>query len=404
MSGIGGFFTSLKKEVMTIGTTKTTDQAFDTAKQNYEGFVFAVQTLKTHVDGWHAATKAAAGSAAHVANDYKNTMQNAGAQGPFAQLATDGATAEHACSQVWEGCEKQLEATCLSHFRELQGLFVQIKDRMKQREAARLDFDYRQKNVKDLHEARDKLVAKGKTETPKDADKRSQAEKKLEDATHHWNTLNNGVTAELIHLHEHRSDLLGHLYLEFLNAQKEYGKRMAEALNSLQMPAAPANAPWQISPPNPACSFTPGDSKAPAPGEQITQQPTGGPTGVSEVNLYGSAGKGPSQQQLAQSQPSQLQSIQQQPPLYAAPAPGAGPVKPPSHKPPVGGVPTASVQAQEIERRNQAASNAMAQQSAIHSSMPAPNKPSELRGDGVNLNANFAADDEAAMRRGGGQS
>ncbi len=72
---LGGFFTSLKKEVLTIGQTKTTDLHFDTAKTNYDSFVAAVNMLKSHVDVWNASTRGMCVNAELVAVDYKHAMQ-----------------------------------------------------------------------------------------------------------------------------------------------------------------------------------------------------------------------------------------------------------------------------------------------------------------------------------------
>jgi hypothetical protein len=220
-SKIGGFFTSLKKEVMTIGKEKTTDQHYDTAKANYEAFVQSVTQLKSHVDMWAANSRQQCINSEMVAADYKHVMQST-SNHPFSNLCADSKTTQNAIFKHWETCEKQLETTAQAKLKLLMNHFNNIKDRMKNRESARLDYDYRTGQVKSAHDARDKLIAKGKVEAPKDAEKRELAEKKLDDAAHIWNVTNSGLIADLEHLHENRLGLLGNIYVDFLSVQKYF--------------------------------------------------------------------------------------------------------------------------------------------------------------------------------------
>ncbi len=109
----------------------------------------------------------------------------------------------------------------------------QIKDRIKAREAARLDFDYRTGQVKSAQESRDKLIAKGKSESPKDAEKRVLAESKLADATNLWNNTNSALIDDLTHLHDNRLGLLGMIYTEFLAVQKAFAAGFANVSRHL---------------------------------------------------------------------------------------------------------------------------------------------------------------------------
>jgi len=244
-SKFGGFFSSLKKEVLTIGQTKTTDQHFDTAKQNYDSFVSSCTLVKQHIDTWQSTTKGMCVNSELIAGDFKHLMQQTTTH-PFSALSGDGKATQSANFKHFEVCEKQLEVTCGAKLRLLTAHFNNIKDRMKARESARLDFDYRTGQVKSAQESRDKLIAKGKSEAAKDAEKRVLAEKKLEDATALWNTLNTQLVNDLVHLHENRLSLVGNIYIEFLSVQKAFAAGFANNMDLLSVPSVPASCPFVL--------------------------------------------------------------------------------------------------------------------------------------------------------------
>jgi len=287
-------------------------------------------------------------SSEHVGNDFRNVMQNANTH-PFAGLANDGKNTQSTLFKNFETCEKQFEATGFAHFKQLTAHFASVKDRIKQREASRLEFDYRTGKAKSAQESRDKLVAKGKLEAPKDAEARALAEKKLEEATANWNAINSTLCGELVFFFENRHAILGNLYIEFLQFQMNVAVGFQNSLGSLSIPAIPANCAWRYT----------ADSKG----------PVGSGEEFADVSLHTAA--------VSPAKPAKS---------------AAGPASPPLPPPPSRLTPPTS-------RPPPPPTNAVA--TVVIASLPEPQQTQVAISDqGVNISAHFADDDEAAMRVG----
>jgi hypothetical protein len=192
-----------------------------------------------------AAYKQSIAMGENVGNDFRNALQG-GASHPFAAFGQKAKDTQTALYQHFELCEKELENTALSKLKQISAHFTTLKERMKAREQARLNFDFATMQHKEACNARDKAMAKGKAE--KDSDKRVEYERKLEEATATWNALNAALIADLTFLFDNRQTLTGHIVADVVNFQTALFRELCTRLAQCPTPVIPPQCAWRLTP------------------------------------------------------------------------------------------------------------------------------------------------------------
>jgi len=153
--------------------------------------------------------------------------------GPFANEAKQ---AQATILKESESLVKQMQGGPLRKIQNLLELFGVYKERIKQRDQFREDFDYYSAKVKKAQAERDKATSSGKKEGPKDMESRQKSEQKLDTATKSYGEINSNLIRELSTVWNSRHDLLGQILTEFMTTNKASANVHYSTLQSLKVP------------------------------------------------------------------------------------------------------------------------------------------------------------------------
>jgi hypothetical protein len=222
---------------MSIGmeTQNTVDEKFNQAKANFDQLTFFIDNMKTKLESQISHLNGVRTQSDLFVGDFVSlysTSQNHS----LIPFANECQLSESTLFKQTDPLVKQLENGPLRKLQNLMDLFAQYKERIKQREQFREDFDYYSAKAKKAQSERDKTLSSGKKEGPKDMESRQKAEHKLEIATKSYGEINSNLINELTKLWTTRHDLLGNVLTEFMAVEKAAANLQHTTLQSLKIP------------------------------------------------------------------------------------------------------------------------------------------------------------------------
>jgi len=249
-----------KRGVMSIGmeTQNTVDEKFNIAKANFDQLHFIVDTLRVKLESFISQLNGIDTQGDLFVGDFVSLYSTAHnhSLGPF---ANDAKAAKATILKQSEPLAKQMDEGPSKRIRNLIELFSVFKERIKQREQFREDFDYYSAKVKKLQAERDKTTSSGKKEGPKDMESRQKTEQKLEIATKSYGEINSNLIREFTNLWNIRHDLLGPILTEFMTIDRASASLRYSTLQGLKIPNAsgtdmktltPSPSPPPLNPPS----------------------------------------------------------------------------------------------------------------------------------------------------------
>jgi len=235
-------FQKLKRGVKSLGmeTQTTVDENFNSAKANFDLLCLTVESLKNRIEAHMAHLKGMQIQSDALLADFvtlfSSSLKYSHPLGPFSIEAKQ--TYAALLKQI-DGVEKQMESGSLRRVRGMLDLFTQYRERIKQREQFREDFDYYSAKVKKLHSERDKTLSAGKRESPSDIENRQKTEHKLDSATKSYHDSNSILIKDLNNLWISRQDNLAPIMIDFLSVDKSYANAhfsFVQGLQNLKVP------------------------------------------------------------------------------------------------------------------------------------------------------------------------
>jgi len=173
---------------------------------------------------------------------FSSMMEKAPADHSFIKFSNESKDTLTSILKAQENAAGKIVLSAQNKIENLNKSFIEFRSRMKAREESRSNYDYYMNKVKKLHEAREKTLASGKQELPKDTQHVTDNEKKLEDATNSFQDVNNRLVNDLTFLWEHRFDYLAPILADVISAETEFAATYHMSLQKLRIPAYPQTA------------------------------------------------------------------------------------------------------------------------------------------------------------------
>lgn len=229
-------------------TPKTSDPEFDRSKANWTIMYNQLEDVRRQMEQYRSSMKSLCTSAHATVealallfpqSSTSTPLSVPGDSGvviamqreahPYSGLAYSAkATLHRLVDERHEACDRRLANSCIAHCATLLDKFAVLKSRVASREELLDELAHYASKTASLHRDREKLLAQGRRETPKEEERRIRNEESMLRLKATFATLNSSLTEELTAYWDRRLDLITPMLLDFVTAQQRFAEELDE--------------------------------------------------------------------------------------------------------------------------------------------------------------------------------
>jgi len=241
-TSMAAFLHKLKREVASLGSAATHDKDYDDLKTRlghlveHTGlFKKGLERLSKAVTELNASNN---GLDASLAGFFQASESGEG--NPYAPFSGEVKKSAAALTKQEAETQKRIKESATKRIADLERAYDDLQKRCKDREEKRKEYDYYHSKITKINEDKAKS---SKAETPSDAEKREQTEKKFEAATKLYNDVNTALVSDLKQLWNRRFELLAPVLAELFAVQRSFSKSYSQVFDEMKIPNVEPSAP-----------------------------------------------------------------------------------------------------------------------------------------------------------------